>query len=118
MVIIWPDLRYPLKEKSHETDDTMSDDELASIDQKFVPDKVREKDYVKLGKALGVMLSNKKYKWVRNMDATLQYLDITIPMLDDSDLNVRRHNVKYVLSQAKEPNDGFLIAAAAAPSLP
>ena len=118
MVIIWPELRYPIKEKGDEIDEGISDEELTSIDWKFVPDRVSKKDYVKLGKALGVMLSNKKYQWVKNMDATLQYLDITIPMLDDSDLNIRRHNVKYVLSQAKEPNDGFLIAAAAAPLLP
>jgi len=109
MVIIWPELRYPIKEQKDKTD-LMSDEELASVDWKFIPDKVSKKDYIKLGKALGVMLSNKKYQWVKNMNATLQYLDMTIPILDDTNLNIRRDNVKYMLAQAKETNDSLQIA--------
>merc|ERR1712154_707552 len=110
MVIIWPELRYPVKEKSDNDVDEISDEELASMDWTFTPDKASKKDYVKLGKALGIILSNKKYKWVKNMDATLQYLNMTIPVLDDSNLNIRRRNVNYMLTQAKQPSDTLPIA--------
>ena len=71
MLVKWPELRRPKKVK---TDDAAQDEEWT-----YVADTVSKKDYTKLGKGLGTMLSRKHYLWVSNMDGLFDLLDTMFP---------------------------------------
>merc|ERR1712130_919749 len=59
MMCKWPELRKPESKK----DDALPMDN--EMDWKYAPERVTKKDYMKLGKAFGAMLSDNNYHWVK-----------------------------------------------------
>mmetsp|Transcript_26889 Transcript_26889/g.44060 ORF Transcript_26889/g.44060 Transcript_26889/m.44060 type:complete len:551 (-) Transcript_26889:90-1742(-) len=97
MLCKWPTLRSV----PHQTDSTQS----LSVGM-YVADTVKRRDYMKLGKALGVMLSERKYNWVTYMPRVIDYLNVVLPPLSDAP-EVRTEEVKFLETQAYQGYEAF-----------
>ena len=74
-------------------------------------------NYIRLGKALGVMLSDKKYNWIKYFDRLIEYLDTVFPPINETSLEIRNQEIRHLLSQmnqAREEFNGLRFTAAAA----
>ena len=97
MICKWPYLRYPDDKDKDEDKDGMND-----IIWEYKQDKINKKDYMRLGKAFGVMLSERKYKWKTYFTQLIQLLDTMFPELrTDTEENIR-HDIQWIMKSAKE----------------
>ena len=101
MLIKWPQLKYPEKKNK---DDDLYDNVLFELDEnwQYIPDKIAKKDYMRLGKALGIMLTDKNYKWKTYFDSLLQLLDTMFPELRNDSGQNRLHDLRFIFKNAKQ----------------
>ena len=74
---------------------------------RYIPDKISRKDYMRLGKAFGVMLSQKEYRWKTHFDKLLGLLDTMFPPLRTDTEEHLREDIEFVLINAKEVRTEF-----------
>eukprot|EP00484_Ammonia_sp_Unknown_P004338 CAMPEP_0197077428 /NCGR_PEP_ID=MMETSP1384-20130603/212617_1 /TAXON_ID=29189 /ORGANISM="Ammonia sp." /LENGTH=373 /DNA_ID=CAMNT_0042516295 /DNA_START=9 /DNA_END=1133 /DNA_ORIENTATION=+ len=98
MMCKWPELTAP----SQAVTSVGVDDE----DWVYVADKVHRKDYMRLGKALGTMLSERHYKWVSNFPLLIEYLDLLFPVIG-TDREGRGERTRFLMQSARQFNQEF-----------
>jgi len=79
LLLFWPNTRKPKKFKK--------EDHIAALDEyvkhpetwKYEEEKIKKKDYMKMGKDFGSMLSKRGYQWKRYYPRFIEILDMTFP---------------------------------------
>ena len=78
---------------------------------------MRRKDYIRLDKTLGVMLSDKNYHWIQYFDRLMVFLDTVFPTINTTNLEQRIQEINLLfrqIDQAREEFNGLRYTAAAA----
>jgi len=104
MLIKYPKLRGVKKEKKD--DDAVTED-VDPEDWVYVPDKVTRKDYMKLGKGLGTMLSQKNYLWVKYMPQLFNLLDTMFSELPIDSYQRHMAGINYIVENAKQTKEQY-----------
>ena len=76
---------------------------------KYIPGKVRRKDYIRFDKALGVMLSDKNYHWIQYFDRLMVFLDTVFTTINTTYLEQRIQKTNLLfrqIDQAREELNG------------
>merc|ERR1719486_3626 len=97
MLLKWPQLRRKRKVK-RDTDEEA--DEEAEWD--FQPDKVTKRDFMRLGKGFGTMLSKKNYRWVTYSKELLDLLDTMFPAVATDTRGHHREGIRFIVQNAKQ----------------
>ena len=101
MVLKWPELR--VAQKSEIEQHQMTTEQIANW--KYIPDKVRRKDYIRLGKALGVMLSDKNYYWIQYFDRLMVFLDTVFTTINTTYLEQRIQEINLLFRQIDQARE-------------
>jgi len=104
MLLKYPKLRGVKKEKKD--DDAVTED-VVPEDWVYVPDKVTRKDYMKLGKGLGTMLSQKNYLWVKYMPQLFNLLDTMFSELPIDSYQRHMAGINYIVENAKQTKEQY-----------
>eukprot|EP01083_Nonionella_stella_P003420 9791_1 len=89
-----PELRHP-KAMTKEATET-------ETDWVYQKENVRRKDYMKLGKGFGTMLSNRNYLWASHIDQLFEHLDTLFPPNPTDSLQSRRAHVQFIMESAQK----------------
>ena len=107
MIVQNPQLRYPKKLKVNKSEGIKAKDEQ---DWEWIPDKPTKKDYQKLGKFLGKMLSNRNYNWVSHYDPLTQFLKDIFPPVRTSSLKDHIEDIQFLRSQISNMRTAYDVA--------
>ena len=102
MLIKWPRLRRPTKTK---TDEVTEDDDDANW--VYTPDKVTKRDYMRLGKGFGTMLTKRHYHWVTYHEELFGLLDTMFPEIAIDTLGRHREGIKFIKDNAKQMREQY-----------
>merc|ERR1719319_1126472 len=106
MSAVWPEFRCP--RDSAEKDligRVWSDEEKAKW--RYTADVPMRKDYLRLGKAVGTLMSQKNYLWVKYFDAMVEGLDVIFPVLSTESFEAYNEDINHIMATHREARDEF-----------
>ena len=107
MIVQNPQLRHPKKLKVNKSEGIKAKDEQ---DWQWIPDKPTKKDYQKLGKFLGKMLSHRNYNWVSHYDPLTQFLKDIFPPVSTSSLKDHIEDIQFLRSHISNKRTAYDVA--------
>lgn len=106
MAVGWPEFRCPAqKAKIDAVGRVWSEEEKASW--RYTADVPTRKDYMRLGKAVGTMMSEKNYLWVKYFDAMMKGLDVVFPTLSTDSFEAYNEDITHMLASHRDARDEF-----------
>merc|ERR1712013_363148 len=74
---------------------------------RYTADVPTRKDYMRLGKAVGTMMSEKNYLWVKYFDAMVKGLDVVFPVLSIESFEAYNEDINHMMSTHRDARDEF-----------
>ena len=97
MLIKWPELKMSGIRKKEE-----KDKEEEEKNWKYAPEKITKRDYMRLGKAFGVMLSDRKYMWKAHFSEAMELFNIMFPEIRSDSVINTQHDIQWIINNAKQ----------------
>lgn len=106
MTAAWPEFRCPAqKERVDVGGRVWSEEEKATW--VYTADVPSRKDYMRLGKAVGTMLTERNYLWVKYFDAVIKGMDTIFPALSIESFAAYNEDIEHMITTHRDARDEF-----------
>jgi len=106
MAVGWPEFRCPAQtERVDVVGRVWSEEEKAAW--RYRADVPTRRDYMRLGKAVGTLMSEKNYLWVKYFDAMMKGLDVVFPTLSTDSFEAYNEDISHMMASHRDARDEF-----------